>query len=223
MIKPISKVIEATHYAEASQFALSAHNIKATTLEESSWNVYERIDFNPQAIFAAVGKGGIVMPIISSRFFDVDSDEMVYSVIYSVNRVSDKTILFNPFTKKLDSKTLSAFISEWEKSGSDCVTAFDNKDKVYNPQFLDLSHIDLSPDLVKLGELLAENAHNVWALERQSEGWTYGPERNDRKLETPDMLPYAELPESEKQYDRIMATNTIKQLLALGYKIEKNG
>lgn len=221
MIKPISKVIEATHFTEASLFALSVHDIKAATLEDSSWNVYERIDFNPQTIFAAVGKGGIVMPIISSRFFDVDSDEMVYSVIYSVNRVSDKTILFNPFTQKLDSKSLSAFIDEWTKDGGDCVTAFNNKENVYNPQFLDLSHINLSADLVELGEMMAENAHNVWALERQSEGWTYGRERNDRKLETPDMIPYSELPESEKQYDRIMATNTIKQLIALGYDIVK--
>lgn len=58
-------------------------------------------------------------------------------------------------------------------------------------------------------------------MERQSEGWTYGPKRDDEKLETPDMVPYAQLPESEKQYDRIMAEDTLKLLIALGYKITK--
>ena len=74
----------------------------------------------------------------------------------------------------------------------------------------------------ELREAVAENAHDMWALERQSEGWTFGSKRDDSKLETPDMVPYSQLPESEKQYDRLMAEDTLKLLLALGYKIEKN-
>ena len=42
-------------------------------------------------------------------------------------------------------------------------------------------------------------------------------------LKAPDMVPYTQLPESEKQYDRIMAEDTLKLLTALGYKIEKDG
>jgi hypothetical protein len=40
-------------------------------------------------------------------------------------------------------------------------------------------------------------------------------------LETPDMVPYSQLPESEKQYDRVMADDTLKLLIALGYRIVK--
>ena len=75
----------------------------------------------------------------------------------------------------------------------------------------------------ELREAIAENAHDMWALERQSEGWTFGSQRDDNKLETPDMVPYAQLPESEKQYDRLMAVDTLKLLTALGDKIEKKG
>lgn len=35
-----------------------------------------------------------------------------------------------------------------------------------------------------------------------TEGWTYGPERNDTLKQHLCLMPYEELPESEKQYDR---------------------
>lgn len=83
-------------------------------------------------------------------------------------------------------------------------------------------HDVLPPDMDELCEAIAENAHDTWALERQSEGWTYGPVRDDEALETPDMVPYSELPDSERQYDRVMAFDTLKLLVALGYKIVKD-
>ena len=76
-------------------------------------------------------------------------------------------------------------------------------------------------ELSNLCEQLAEKKHDAWAFERQSEGWTYGPKRDDMKLQTPDMVPYSNLPETEKEYDRIMVRNTIRQILAMGYRIEK--
>ena len=76
-------------------------------------------------------------------------------------------------------------------------------------------------ELSNLCEQSAEKTHDAWAFERQSEGWTYGPKRDDMKLQTPDMVPYSNLPETEKEYDRIMVRNTIRQILAMGYRIEK--
>lgn len=102
------------------------------------------------------------------------------------------------------------------------MTAFPRDAKTYFPKLIDLRDVDLPDEIDDLREAIAENAHDRWALERQSEGWTYGPKRDDAKLETPDMVPYAQLPESEKQYDRIMAEDTLKLLMTLGYKIEKN-
>lgn len=65
------------------------------------------------------------------------------------------------------------------------------------------------------------NAHKIWAKARTDQGWTYGPERNEQKKETPDMLPYCNLPESEKLYDREMAMQTLKLVKKLGFEIKK--
>jgi hypothetical protein len=74
---------------------------------------------------------------------------------------------------------------------------------------------------MELIELLAENAHDVWAVQRIGDGWTYGPERNDTTLKHPDLVPYRDLPTEEKKHDREMAMQTLKVILAMGYRIEK--
>jgi hypothetical protein len=72
-----------------------------------------------------------------------------------------------------------------------------------------------------LTEQLAKNAHDTWAAQRISEGWRLGPHRDDRKKEHPGLVPYEELSESEKEYDRRVALESLKAVLALGYRIEK--
>lgn len=97
-----------------------------------------------------------------------------------------------------------------------------NKDmKQYIPKPIDLSDVELTEDLNELREAIAENAHEIWAKSRQDEGWTYGPQRNDQMKQTPDMVPYSQLPDSEKLYDREMAMKTIKLLKKLGYDLIK--
>ena len=93
--------------------------------------------------------------------------------------------------------------------------------KTYNPQPIDLSDVALPEDLKELREAIAENAHDIWAIDRQEEGWTYGPVRDENKKETPCMVPYSELPEKEKEYDRKMAMRTIKLMMKLGYDLIK--
>ncbi len=93
--------------------------------------------------------------------------------------------------------------------------------KEYNPKPIDLSGVQLDDDLNELREAIAENAHDVWALERKTQGWSYGPQRNDDKKENPCMVPYSELPESEKAFDREMAMNTLKLVKKLGYDLVK--
>ncbi|MBR5299220.1 MAG: hypothetical protein IKU36_03095 [Bacteroidales bacterium] len=91
----------------------------------------------------------------------------------------------------------------------------------YIPKPIDLSDVELTEDLIELREAIAENAHEIWAENRQKEGWTYGPVRNDELKQNPDMVPYSQLPEGEKEYDREMAMKTIKLLLKLGYDLIK--
>lgn len=91
----------------------------------------------------------------------------------------------------------------------------------YIPNPVDTSKIELPDDISALVEKLAKNTHEVWALGRIAEGWSYGKESNDRNKKHPCLVEYELLPESEKQYDRNTAMETIKLIMSLGYKIEK--
>lgn len=90
---------------------------------------------------------------------------------------------------------------------------------VYNPQPINVEDINLGADLEELTEAIAENAHDIWARARMDEGWTYGPVRNDELKQHPDLVPYARLADSEKEYDRIMAMNTLRLVRRLGFDI----
>jgi ryanodine receptor 2 len=94
------------------------------------------------------------------------------------------------------------------------------KKKGYTPKPLDTSRVELPADLVELTERLAEHIHDTWAALRFSQGWVYGPERDDATKKHPCLVPYAELPEKEKEYDRQTALQSIKAVLYLGYRIE---
>ena len=83
----------------------------------------------------------------------------------------------------------------------------------YEPKPADTGDIELPEELLKLTELIAENVHDVWAQGRMSEGWTYGPVKDSGKKETPLLVPYSELPEEEKEYDRNTALETIKLII----------
>jgi len=91
----------------------------------------------------------------------------------------------------------------------------------YQPQPLDTTKIRLPVEIARLTELLAKNAHENWAQQRMGEGWRYGAKRDDHKKEHPCLVPYEQLPESEKEYDRKTAMETIKTIQALGYRIAK--
>jgi len=93
--------------------------------------------------------------------------------------------------------------------------------KSYTPQPLDTSHVELPTDLLELTELLAKNTHEVWAKQRLAEGWKYGVTRNDGRKEHPCLVAYEELPDSEKEYDRKTAMETLKVITLLGYELKK--
>ena len=92
--------------------------------------------------------------------------------------------------------------------------------KHYTPKPINTSSVELPAALLELTEKLAENAHDHWANLRMEEGWTWGPERSDTLKQHPDLIPYGELPDTEKEYDRRSAMETLKAIHALGYQIE---
>ena len=95
------------------------------------------------------------------------------------------------------------------------------KNKTYTPKPVDTSKIQLSDELQQLTELMARNVHDIWSVGRIADGWTWGPKRDDVRKENPCLVPYEELPDSEKAYDRNTAIETLRLIISLGYKIEK--
>ena len=93
--------------------------------------------------------------------------------------------------------------------------------KSYYPQPVDTSDIQLPEELNELIEKMARNVHDVWARSRMDQGWTFGEKRNDELKQHPCLIPYEDLPEIEKAYDRDTALNTLKLIVKSGYVISK--
>ena len=91
--------------------------------------------------------------------------------------------------------------------------------ETYIPSPIDTSDVVLDETIIRLTELLSKNTHEVWSAGRISQGWSYGPERNDEEKKHPCLIPYEELSEEEKSYDRNTALETLKCIISLGYTI----
>lgn len=92
---------------------------------------------------------------------------------------------------------------------------------MYEPQPIKTDDIILSEDILELADILARNTHEVWALGRINEGWTYGEKRDDILKQTPCLVPYEQLSDIEKSYDFNTSIETLKLIVKLGYKITK--
>lgn len=92
---------------------------------------------------------------------------------------------------------------------------------MYEPKPIDTKDIQLSDDLLNLTEQIASNVHDVWACGRIAEGWVYGEVKDAKEKTTPLLVPYEELSENEKEYDRNTALETLKMIQKLGYTIKK--
>lgn len=92
----------------------------------------------------------------------------------------------------------------------------------YVPAPINTDDVELTSDIMDLCELLAKNTHEVWIQTRIKDGWSYGRERNDTEKKHPCLIPYEELPESEKEYDRNTSIQTLKLILKLGFRISKD-
>ncbi|MBR3883892.1 MAG: Ryanodine receptor Ryr [Bacteroidaceae bacterium] len=91
----------------------------------------------------------------------------------------------------------------------------------YVPQPIDTSNVEIPEELSGLLEAMAKNVHEVWAKNCIDEGWVFGPGRNDELKTHPCLIPYEELPEIEKEYDRDTAMETLKLIISMGFKISK--
>lgn len=138
-----------------------------------------------------------------------------------VNIITEDSVIVTDSAtpEQMDVYPLPQFLDAWEDS-ENFLTVISNGGE-YTPHPINLHDVDVEEELLELQEAIAENAHEVWAETRSSEGWTYGPFRDDEKKQHPDLVPYNLLPESEKEYDRLMAMNTIKLVKKLGWEFTK--
>ena len=137
-----------------------------------------------------------------------------HTVVVLSGDMESKTItIYDPNSSNVeDTYPLERFKDAWSDSKNYLVTIKSKKNmENYVPKPIDTSDVELSKELLDLGEAIAENAHDIWAVDRQAEGWTYGPIRDEKTKETPCMVPYSKLPENEKDYELI--ANKIQELI----------
>lgn len=91
----------------------------------------------------------------------------------------------------------------------------------YTPQPIDTTDVELPKELEQLVEEMSKNVHEVWAETRIKQGWKYGEQRNDELRTHPCLVPYEDLPEVEKEYDRNTSVGTLKLIMKLGFKISQ--
>lgn len=141
-------------------------------------------------------------------------------VVMGIDCDSKTVTIFDPQQNAQKEIPISQFELAWNESQNYMVRVLQLIED-YEPQPINLESIQLTDDLLELREAIAENAHEVWAATRIKEGWSYGQQRDDADKKHPDLVPYSALPDSEKEYDRIMAMDTIKLVRKLGFDLVK--
>ncbi len=207
----IGRLLESKGLVVTRQYNASIDDI-ANALNDHEW------------VIVAVDGG----ELLGNRTEEIKEDVLIGQVpdhtvvVSSLDTKNKKITLYDPNSPNSEvTYPIEQFKDAWNDSKNYLVTITSNSMKTYTPKPIDLSDVELTEDLNDLREAIAENAHEIWAETRQAEGWSYGPQRDDKLKQTPDMVPYSQLPEGEKEYDRAMAMKTIKLLKKLGYDLIK--
>lgn len=189
-------------------------------LKKYGMKVTRRYDATVEDLVESLEKKCKVIAVVDyGQLWDRISDGVFHAVVCL--SISDGVIrIYDPAIDAHGNYLVEEFAKAWRYSRYYFVCATADSLE-YIPHPVDVSDVELDDDLVDLTEAIAENAHEVWAQKRRAEGWRYGPKRDDAKLLHPDMLPYGELPEGEKYYDRDMALNTIRLVRKLGFTISR--
>ncbi len=189
-------------------------------LELKGLYVERNYDATIKDLEKAVDSGKQVIAVIDKNVIDnvIDAKFPSYHAIY-VTWVENGDVEYLNLDTLLDvGIDKDVFKKAWKASGNYMVSA-SKVTNGYNPQPINVEDIDLDANLEELTEAIAENAHDIWARARMDEGWTFGPVRNDELKQHPDLVPYSQLSDNEKEYDRIMAMNTLRLVRRLGFDI----
>ena len=191
-------------------------------LAYSGMFVTRKYDSNLEDIKQAIKKDNdVVVGVDREKLYaeEVDLEDLTNHAVVVTHIENNIVTIFDPYEEPYISNIpLQDFLNAWKESHNYMIQVLQSVDE-YEPHPINVDTIPLDGDLEELQEAIAENAHDVWAEARIKEGWSYGKERDDLKKQNPDLVPYTALPDSEKEYDRIMAFNTIKLVKRLGFDI----
>ena len=187
--------------------------------------VVHRYDATMDDVERALAVDNDVMVVVDSdklypERLDLEDAPNHAVVVTGMDKESNTVTIYDPQENCQLSIVNYQFEKAWKESHNYMVRVLQTIDD-YDPQPINLENISLTDDLLELREAIAENAHEVWAAARIKEGWSYGEQRDDANKKHPDLVPYSALPDSEKEYDRIMAMDTIKLVGKLGFDLVK--
>ena len=192
-------------------------------LESYKFSIVRRYDCNTDDIEKELQGGCHIIVVVNAEKLygkDVANPDPNHAVV--VRRLNESTItLFDPQYQREDKYEIEQFLTAWKDSQYYLVSVAERGLRQYDPQPIDVTEFPLEGDIKELIEAIAENCHDIWARERIDDGWTYGEKRDDDHKKHPDLVPYSDLTEEEKKYDRKMAQGTLELIQRLGYKIVK--
>ncbi|KAL4238125.1 Ryanodine receptor 2 [Mactra antiquata] len=87
------------------------------------------------------------------------------------------------------------------------------------PLPVDTGSVQLPVYIESVRDKLAENLHEVWAMNKIEQGWSWGESRDDMHRKNPSLTSFEKLPISEKKYVITVSFETLRTLLALGYHV----
>ena len=192
-------------------------------LEDKGLQVSRRYDATFADLETALEKRADIIVVVDNVVLhgkERVEDDFHAVTVFAVDK--DWVRIYDPATgNPYEDCPASCFAEAWRGS-SHYMVVVNPSDAAYIPVPINVDSISIPEDLIDLREAIAENTHEVWSRARMSEGWSYGPERDDKLKMHPDLVPYARLTEGEKEYDRILADNTIKLVRKLGFDLVKS-
>jgi hypothetical protein len=195
------------------------HNM-GRILEEGGMTVTRRYDCTKDDLERALSQRIRLIAVIDNGLLRNGESDGIFHAVVIVSFNDYLVKLYDPDNDAVMEYPTKEFLSAWNCSRNYLVSATTDK-LVYDPRPMDLDDVELDEDLLELTEIIAENTHEVWGVARKKEGITWGPV-NDAS-HNKDMVPYCDLPESEKEYDRNTAMMALKLAKKLGFRVSRYG
>lgn len=200
------------------------HHIGRLLSEFHRLSVVRRYDCEYDLINKELNDGCKIIAVVNAdKLYSNNVERNIPNHAVVVLSADDKQVrIYDPQHAQEETHPTTNFMFAWQDSHYYIISVTKRGVRKYDPSPIDASSFKLEGDLEELMEAIAENAHDIWAKARLEDGWKYGDVRDDKHKRHPDLVPYSDLTDSEKKYDRIMARGTLELVQRLGYKITKD-